>query len=140
MRDPIIVTYPVTTREFPWAVAVASIGGYRTWAAFHTKAEANRHARYLADELEWDTKVFDERRTQTNPSFIEEEEEEVEEIFDNPSYRGYYIYPDLARREWFIIKGHFHIATADSEKEAQEIVDDEIELHMTDTAPTFDDD
>ena len=53
-----------------------------------------------------------------------EEEGEEEEVYDNPSYRGYYIYPDLAQQEWFIIKGHFHIATARSEEEAQRTIDD----------------
>lgn len=60
--------------------------------------------------------------------FIEGIEADVEvaeeKVYDNPSYRGYYIYPDLARRSWFIQKSGFHIATETSEEEAQRTVDD----------------
>ena len=54
------VASPVSSKGFPWAVAVATIGGYRTWAAFPTEAEANRHADYLADKLKWDVEVFND--------------------------------------------------------------------------------
>lgn len=50
---------------------------------------------------------------------VEEEEEE----HDNPSYRGYYIYPDLTQRHWHVVKGGFHITTQSSEDAAQRAVD-----------------
>lgn len=55
---------------------------------------------------------------------FEEGSSESEEVRENPSYRSYYIYPDLTRQSWFIQKDGYHIATEASEEEAQRTVDD----------------
>lgn len=56
--DVRLVASPTANEDFPWGVAVDSLGGYRIWAAFRTEDEAIRHAEHLSENLKWDTEIF----------------------------------------------------------------------------------